>query len=379
MPADHTPTEEPDVLKLYSPLRAFGTSFKVRLSGRLVLSPWTVLEASSGLSLPGALKKAAGERAGRDFVDALSGRRHLSTTSIAAVARAFGPADEAAVASVLKNKRPPPEVDVLGDWDLVLHRLPPLPETDPLLVFSRCLAQFERLSPLHPTRKGEATVSAGVDTLTQLFPDSVSSLDDFPPSTILLPGFVAVETALLALANAECTQFAVQHITEPTDIGLLRLLRSDRKPIGHWLQDVCDTLGCRNFVELANLLLRSGAKLRGKAISHDSLKGWASLKAGMLMSWAASGAVLSKVVEEDTLSWLRARFALARFLTFLADLMRSSTTAEPATFPQAQELLYRRYRVHLHRAAGRAGNVPDEVLEDSGEGLPPQAGGAPRF
>lgn len=154
-----------------------------------------------------------------------------------------------------------------------------------------------------------------------------------------------IDTALQVLASQESMlASAIAHRSRPSPSAALELLSPRAKPLGHWLRQVCVAAGCRSLGELEALLLRKGARLRNRRISLDTLKAWSSMRPGMLMTSAGRMAVLTVVQDEAQRGGLGVRFALARFLAFLCDLLRSSMEGESVMWAQAQQIVADRYR-----------------------------------
>ena len=82
--------------------------------------------------------------------------------------------------------------------------------------------------------------------------------------------------------------------------------------------------GCKNNQELACLLFRLRKLSDGKPNSHDRLKKWASVQLGNVMPVDGMKVVCSTVADATARDRLESRFLVARFLTFIVDIVRSS-------------------------------------------------------
>lgn len=160
---------------------------------------------------------------------------------------------------------------------------------------------------------------------------------------LAMQAFAAIEVPLMALARLEY-EWEESGAEPGTDIqsSILRLLEPAARPLGHWLRDVCTFAGCRNLGELSTALLRSGATYRSSAVSHERLKKWARSKE-VAMPPGAVSAVLMAVPTSANRDILATRFGAARLLTFLCDLVRSSTVGAAPTWPEAQSQIRSRF------------------------------------
>ena len=160
---------------------------------------------------------------------------------------------------------------------------------------------------------------------------------------LAMQALAAIEVPLMALARLEY-EGAEADAGPGIEIqsSILRLLEPDARPIGHLVSDVCSLAGCRNLGELSTALLRSGATYRAGAVSHERLKKWARSKE-VAMPPGAVGAVLMAVPSSTSRDMLTNRFGAARLLTFLCDLVRSSTIGAAPTWPEAQSQIRSRF------------------------------------
>ena len=162
---------------------------------------------------------------------------------------------------------------------------------------------------------------------------------------------VGIEVPLMAVARLDY-EWAVAEAKpgETVQSSAILLLEPTARPIGHWLRDVCSLAGCRNLGELSSALLRTGAKYRGGHVSHERLKKWARSKE-VAMPPEAVDAVLMAVTSEAGRDALKSRFGAARLLTFLCDLVCSSTRGEAPTWADAQRQISSRYAQAIQNQA----------------------------
>ena len=104
----------------------------------------------------------------------------------------------------------------------------------------------------------------------------------------------------------------------------MSLLNPLQKPLGNWFSELHLAVGCKNNQELACLLFRLRKLSDGKPNSHDRLKKWASVQLGNVMPVDGMKVVCSTVADATARDRLESRFLVARFLTFIVDMVRSS-------------------------------------------------------
>jgi hypothetical protein len=98
-------------------------------------------------------------------------------------------------------------------------------------------------------------------------------------------------------------------------------------------------------------MLRKGIKRHGTTLSHDLLKKWSCGQ--QLMPMKAAASVLEAVKGSVDLERERGLFAVARFLSFLCDLVIAGTRDEPPSWKAAQDQLRRRYTELYAEAAAK--------------------------
>ena len=131
---------------------------------------------------------------------------------------------------------------------------------------------------------------------------------------------------------------------------VLSLLAPKSKPIGNWMRWVAAAAGCKSNGELSRKLFVANVKHHERVISYDLLKGWASMRPSMLMTLDGCRDLLKVISDQERAGGLTSKFALARFLAFLCDLLRSSVLREGLAWNEAQEVLCARYRAILGAA-----------------------------
>lgn len=335
---------------LERPLGVFGKSFHIELSSGLTLGPDTVLRTALGKSLQTLLREAGKLLPMRQLRDGLQGRHRLSSTTKATVRAALGPIGDQLV-GVLDGGPIPSELDHSSDWACVAATWGPPSVSNALHVV---VSSFIELDKFVGTIAACASVD-GRDAAERMLQDRFGQV--LPAWRELCPdlsleGCLRIESSLLVIAELEASPVAGGEGRILVESPTLALLHPRAKPVGNWIREVTSTVKCANNRELADLLVRKAVRQKsGRAITHDTLKGWSAMKPGMLMSLDGCQSLLRVVPERTVADRLLARFVLARFLAFLCDFLRSSVCAEPPSWPEVQTVLMQRFRQVSSRSA----------------------------
>lgn len=134
--------------------------------------------------------------------------------------------------------------------------------------------------------------------------------------------------------------------TQPSGASVLTLLAPGRRPMGHWLREVGYASEAPSIAKLAKRLedlavLYKGQNKEDPVIKVDLLKKW-SASQQMLMPAKALQPVLTGVPHAQR-SQLEGRYFLARWLSFIVDLVCASTQGDPLAWRAAQEQVASRY------------------------------------
>lgn len=294
----------------------------------------------------------------RQLAYALDGKHRLSPTTRATVVRAVGPWG-AAVEQALDGKGVPAALEETSDWAIVLSALRPTSNGDFVYSAVRHMAALDdlyfRVQRLSKDGRQEEAAMHFAAALGDFLPHWRASC---PAES--LPAALRIDTSLRVLALLE-SDLSVSAVDGDAGASVvLALLRPGAKPVGHWLKQLQAAVRRKDIKDnkgLAKLLYLKAVQHRGKPISHDTLKGWSSMKPGMLITLQACDSLLSVLNDKSTADLLRARFALARFLAFLCDLLRSSVAANALTWVEAQGMVAARYDALLeHVLSTQAGN-----------------------
>lgn len=327
-------------IDLPHPLELFGKSFRVHISTHFTFNPDTLSRAVMDVSLDAGMRKWAQEshQLLRKMAYVAAGKHTPSETTKRLIAKHFEPA---VPGSVMRQALDGYDVRLAprSDWDTVLQGLQRSQDQalkDLCRCLSACDAHALHVRALAFTGRPEAA-RAHVDAL---FRADTEAWVDLHPSLVPIL-YVLVEVALKAVAWLECRlpQPAAGPSQRPS--WLEGLLEPGSRPMGHWLSQVCEASGRRNLGQLGKKL-EWREKYRGKAISHDRLRKWASSKT-VLMPQAAMWPVLSAVSDARSVEVLHGQFLAARLFTFLCALLRAGTRGERPQWEIVQAHLRSQY------------------------------------
>ena len=328
---------------LERPLSVFGKSFRVELSSGLTLGPDTVLRAAIGKSLQTVLRDSGHLLQIKEMSYGLRRIHRLSPTTIATILCAMGPMANM-FDKALNGTNFPQEIIEQSDWTLLASTLLPLPEGNSIGVLVQNFLTFDKICEsvnrlVADGNRAEAE-RLFVDELGDMVPIWKSLCPD-----VRLEGCIRIETSLRAVAALEAASGKDRSSSERTEQIVLGLLASASKPIGNWLKQVATMARCRNNREFADLLFQKKILHHKKQVTHDTIKGWSSMKPGMLMTLGACDSVLKSIEPKIKSDYLRSRFALARFLAFQVDFLRSSVRGDVIPWAKAQDVIEARYRM----------------------------------
>jgi hypothetical protein len=151
------------------------------------------------------------------------------------------------------------------------------------------------------------------------------------------------DTALQVMAQLEI-QYARDLSLELGQTSRISHLLSDtRRPMGHWLYAIVQETKVKSLTELGKSLHRLEVQHKGRTISYDRLKQWASATSIVIPVDAAQALLQAVPIEEARLR-LQGLFYLARCMTFLVDIVWAGTT-EAMEWSCAQAAVKRRYEM----------------------------------
>jgi hypothetical protein len=308
-------------------MELFGDGFKVHLSTAVTFNPDTLARAVLDTGLAAVIRDGLPlyYHSLRKLLYIAGGKHTPTATTKTVLMQQFERVlHREDLERALNGENAP--ADPTSDWAAVVQGLQG--EGDALLHVASCLAAcdahvLEFVGPL-ALQSGREVADAH---LNALFGGERAAWQALNPR-LLMQVFLLVEVALKTLAWLECR-------LEPGPAGrglqhsaVDRLLAPDRKPIGNWLYEVCDASGCRDLGKLSEELLRRGSLHLKRPISHGLLRRWASSSSGVMPRVAVSP-VLAGVGLQKQVDRLRSRYYVARFFTFLCDLLRAATVGEP--------------------------------------------------
>lgn len=328
---------------LVRPLEVFGKSFCVELSSALTLGPNTVLRAAIGKSIQTLLREKGLLLPLKQLHDGFLGRHQLSSTTKATVRAAVRPVGDWFVA-VFDGAAVPAGLCDRSDWEGLAEAWGPTSSDNLLDVIVTSFIELDQFARSVATCTSADGREAGKQMFDNRFGQVLPAWRELCPD-VSLEGCLRIESNLLVVMNLETIARASAKPSSPWVSPTAELLDATSKPVGNWLRQLALAVKCTNNRELADLLARKEIyHHRGRAITHDTLKGWSAMKPGMLMSLAGCDALLRAVSNVEVAVKLRSRFVLARFLAFLCDFLRSSVRSVPPSWPEAQRMLLTRFR-----------------------------------
>lgn len=188
--------------------------------------------------------------------------------------------------------------------------------------------------------------------VTQSIAPSIAAWRDLCPSLdvrLCMP----TDTALQVMAQLEIQNAKNLSLELGQTSRISHLLGDTRRPMGHWLYSVIQDSKVKNLAEFGKLLHRLEVKHKGRAISYDRLKQWASATSIVLPADAAQALLKAVPIEEARLR-LKGLFYLSRCMTFLVDIVQAGST-ESLEWSCAQSAVKRRYDKVYQKFASELG------------------------
>ncbi|OOG58035.1 hypothetical protein [Polaromonas sp. C04] len=339
---------------LERPLSLFGASFEVLISTGFTLSPHTVLQSALDKSFM-QLGRGHPERPDRiihDFWRGVTGKNVLSETTRIPIRRVLGKAFPADVLEAALDGQEPPPLPRQSDWQTMLAGL------------------GEPGYGVYPLVERLAHLDRVADSVWQLFEDGLPSEalalmeqhvglplqhwsqenPSLPPAVVLL---VDISLQTLAWFEWQSALESALDKKEPRPSRALPLLAPARKPVGNWLGRLERAAGCANLKELADLMLAKGIKRNDKYVSYDLLKKWSSGLMPPRVSWELLKVASGRVDAQREHGLL----VVARFLTFLCDLVVAGTRGEARLWKATQGQIRSRY-AELYASEGARRGAP---------------------
>ena len=339
-------------VSLARPLSVFGAKLEVHLSASCTLNPSTAMEVVMDTSLLTFLRteNPALLQSLKTLIYAGTGKHRPSETTRKVIKQNLRLTDPEAIAAILDGREPPP-APPHSDWRTVLLGMGE-GESNFVRDIATTLASWDdqALHIRELVRAGQqdqahAHTAALMGTGTLAWEELNHQLLRAPQVLVL------VESGLQTLARLMCGVDMPSMDLPSRESQITELLETRRRPLGHWLHEVTLASDCKSFPELAQSLLRADARHHDRAISPDLLKKWSSSKS-IAMPQTALIPVLLGVRDEERAKTLKARYYVARFLTFLCDLTWAGIPGETPDWADIQARLKDRYsQVYRHEAA----------------------------
>jgi hypothetical protein len=336
-------------LTLARPLSVFGPAFKVHLSAYATLSPDTVMQASLDTSLHSFLHAEMPDwtLSLKKLLYIGTGKHRPSDGTKRLLKGQFKGVFEPDALNAVLHAQEPPEAPPHSDWDLVLrgmHRGEPGLVRDIATGLAAYDHEVLQMRALH--RAGDQ--AAAQAAANQLLGNSLQAWKSLtPPLATPTRVVLLVDSSLQVLSTLICTADAPSVDLAARETHITSLMAPGHRPLGHWLTEVRSACDCRTLAELSQRLLKVDAKHLQRPISHDLLKKWSSSQK-VAMPRTAVKPVLSGVRITEQAELLNNRFYVARFLTFLCDLVFAATPGEAPLWPDCQAQVRERF-VQIYR------------------------------
>ena len=332
-------------ISLERPLKLFGNTFKVHISTGLTLSPDTLLKSALGISLQQWLRSndKDAHSALKNLMRGATGKNKLSGTTKWLIKQKLGTAYASDVIDDLLDGRepshPPPRE---SDWETLQRAMGEPGGDDMIYALVERFAFLDRLLWSVRQKREAGSVEEGNALLLKHIGNPHESWAHYNPN-LKPPVMFLVDISLQTLALMELRSMLTQsnNLSDFSASQLLTYLAPGKKPIGHWLLRVQESASCSNFRELGDFMASRGVKRHSYYVSHDLLKKWSS--GVQLMPYDACQCILKafdgKLDADHHHGW----FAIARFLSFLCDLVIAGTHEKPPSWAVAQDQIRSRY------------------------------------
>lgn len=346
-------------LALERPLSVFGPAFKVHLSVDATLSPDTVMQASLDTSLHSFLHAEMPDwtLSLKKLLYIGTGKHRPSNGTKRLLKGQFKGVFEPDALNAILNAQDPPEAPPRSDWDLILHGMHGSGASLPRDVASGLAAydhEVLQMRALHRAGDLAGTQAA----LNQLLGDSLRAWTSLNPLLVTRHQvLLLVDSSLQVLSALICGNEQSSLDLPARESRMTSLMAPGHRPLGHWLTEVRSACDCRTLAELSQRLLKVDAKHLQRPISHDLLKKWSSSQK-VAMPRTAVKPVLSGVRITEQAELLNNRFYVARFLTFLCDLVFAATPGETPLWPDCQAQVRERFVQIYRRELARRGGEP---------------------
>lgn len=319
-------------------MSVFGDDFLIEISTPLTLNPDTVMRAAIGKSFRTFLDEEKKLLPFRQMSYAIQGLHKPTETTKLVIKEAMGIFGDDILSIINGEKDCDNFFYESNDWDLVALSWQDFGDKNAIYEMARL---FKKIDFLYRVIYKKLELE-NKDVVNKLIQRRFANFFNFWNTFIVnenLKNIILIESSLYVLARLE------NYLSESgDDKSIVRnYLRKGRKPIGWWLMDIGDKVGCKNNKELSDLLFKKKINHNGKIISHDTLKGWSSMKKGMLMSLKGAKNIISLIDGKGLEDMMISRFALARYLSFICDFLNSNLITDDISWNDSQNIIYKRY------------------------------------
>ena len=324
---------------LQRPLKYFGRKFQVHISSPLTFSPATVLQAAFGFSLQQFIKadKRGAAMALRDLWRGVTKKNRLSATTRKRIVRELPRLFTAeTMDSLLSGEEPREEPELGFDWEILLLTIGSGSSDESYQIVKEA-ARFD--AAMRTAR--EVAVKDPEKASGLLTPLQKCMLEGWEGSRLDPRVALLIEVSLLVWARVEVRRARACSNAPPHELNLLKLLATDRKPLGHWLAAMGQAVGCKTLPELSRQMALKNIRRHRYLVSYDLLKKWSG--GVQLMPLHGADCVIRAVGSRIERTHAQQAFALARWGSFLCELVIAGTYGSPPTWRAAQDQLYQRY------------------------------------
>lgn len=308
--------------------------------------PDSFLQITFGKSLGGLIRRQPKlHESVRRAKYILEGRHQPTDTTVAVIAQAFASFfSPEATKAVLRGQMAEHDLPPFLPWRELQRALGPIPGDtrgwigDTLVAYLVDRESFyARL--VHHEKAGRASMERR--SLEEQLQQGLSAWK------VLNPRLTA-STVPLVEELLRCIAWLDVHLqpAHPGKSAFAPFLAPSRRPMGHWLHEVGCASNARSIAKLAKRLqeldvLYKGDNKEDPYIKVDLLKKW-SASQKLLMPVEALQPVLTGV-SPDHRPQLEGRYYLARWLSFLVDLVRAGTQGDAPEWKEAQDQVRCRY------------------------------------
>ncbi|MEC4723421.1 hypothetical protein RY831_30215 [Noviherbaspirillum sp. CPCC 100848] len=319
-------------LTVHRELRLFGDAIGLTPRVPSVPSAAALILVLCGASADAQLRFVLGKALFKTFENARRGKNRPSLTSVRALRVQLGKASDTLF--LAPGGGAPTDDQLLAQLVGGMSAdglVPELHEMGARLLgtLERCRDSMRACQDPACPRCGAALITESGEWWRRHAPGADGAVQRFVDRVLSLLAFVELwDHRLSRIASNRRRTFSFAAMLDPA-----------RTPVGHFLEAYGRLAGCANLGELSLLLVRRGVThTGGRRISHDLLRKWASRN--YMMPPRAAAALAKAAPAGDRMQW---QFEVARWLTFVCDLVRAAP-ADEIPWEGAQEIVRVRYK-----------------------------------